>query len=119
MPEIDVLLDALQWPAMLVTVAAAWLVGSTRPRKRAVGFWLFLLSNVLWVVWGLHTQAWALITLQVFLAAFNVRGAFKNDPPGESPAPGGTEAIHPDTPLPSDRREPFQTVTGPSVQKLL
>lgn len=108
MPELDTLLDALQWPAMVVTVGAAWLVGSTKPRKRAVGFWLFLLSNVLWVVWGVHTSAWALIALQVFLAAFNIRGAFKNDPPGEA-ATG--EAIQPDTRASAVRREPFQTVT--------
>ena len=37
-----------------------------------------------WSVDGDRT--WALITLQVFLAAFNLRGAFKNDPPGESSA---------------------------------
>ena len=44
------------------------------------GFWLFLLSNVLWVIWGWHAQAYALIVLQLCLAALNVRGARKNDP---------------------------------------
>jgi hypothetical protein len=73
-------IDFLQWPAMVVTVVAAWLVGSLKKRKREVGFWCFLLSNVLWVIWGWHASAWALITLQIALAALNIRGVYKNDP---------------------------------------
>jgi hypothetical protein len=73
-------IDMLQWPAMVVTVVAAWLVASTSRRKRTVGFWVFLASNVLWSVWGWYSQAYALIVLQVFLAAMNVRGVYKNDP---------------------------------------
>lgn len=72
-------LDLVQWPAMAVTVIAAWLVASQRSGKRGWGFWLFILSNVLWVVWGWHTHAYALIALQVALAGLNVRGAAKND----------------------------------------
>jgi len=65
---------------MAVTVVAAWLVASQSKKKRTVGFWLFLVSNVLWIVWGWHDKAWALITLQVCLAALNIRGVLKNDP---------------------------------------
>lgn len=72
-------LNWVQWPAMLVTVLAAWLVGSTSKRKRESGFWVFLLSNVLWVVWGFFTSAYALILLQFCLAAINIRGARKNE----------------------------------------
>jgi hypothetical protein len=43
-----------------------------------LGFWLFLLSNVLWIVWGWHDHAYALITLQLGLAFLNIRGALKN-----------------------------------------
>ena len=50
-------LDLVQWPAMVVTVWAAWLVASSLKRRRQLGFWIFLLSNVLWVVWGmLHAR---------------------------------------------------------------
>lgn len=70
--------DLIQWPAMAVTVFAAWLVASQRKFKRNWGFWLFLLSNVLWVMWGLHDGAYALIFLQICLAALNIRGAVKN-----------------------------------------
>ena len=73
-------LDLLQWPAMVVTITAAWLVASRTKRKRTIGFWVFLLSNVLWSVWGWYQQAYALVLLQLFLAATNVRGVYKNDP---------------------------------------
>jgi hypothetical protein len=72
-------LTHLQWPAMLVTVGAAWLTGSSDESRRKWGFWLFLLSNVLWIVWAVHDRAWALIVLQVSLAVVNIRGAKKNE----------------------------------------
>ncbi|HLL19842.1 MAG TPA: hypothetical protein VK439_13760 [Rubrivivax sp.] len=65
---------------MLVTVAAAWLVGSQSKLRRRIGFWAFLASNVLWITWGWTTAAWALVVLQVALAILNIRGARKNDP---------------------------------------
>jgi len=73
------LIDLLQWPAMLVTVAASWLVASSQKGRRNLGFWVFLASNVLWIVWGWSTQAWALVLLQLALAAMNIRGASKTD----------------------------------------
>lgn len=73
-------LDWVQWPAMLATVLAAWLVGSQREERRNAGFWVFLASNVLWVAWGVHDKAWALVALQLALAALNIRGARKTDP---------------------------------------
>lgn len=73
------ILDLLQWPAMVITVVAAWLIASRAARKRVIGFWCFLASNVLWVVWGLHDHAYALVGLQFFLAALNWRGIYKNE----------------------------------------
>ena len=70
-------INLIQWPAMVVTVVAAWYVASERKHKRNWGFWLFILSNILWIVWGLHAGAPALVTLQVCLAAVNIRGAMK------------------------------------------
>lgn len=72
-------LALLQWPAMLVTVAAAWLTASPREQRRQWGFWIFLVSNALWIVWGYHVRAWAVILLQVFLAFVNIRGVRKNE----------------------------------------
>ena len=75
----DALLDAVQWPAMAVTLLATWLVASTQERKREWGFRAFLLSNALWVAWGLHDGAWALVFLQLGLCALNIRGARKTE----------------------------------------
>ena len=72
-------LGLIQWPAMVVTVIAAWFVSSRTKTRRSVGFWCFLASNVLWIIWGWHTDAYALIVLQVCLAAMNIRGAKKNE----------------------------------------
>jgi hypothetical protein len=72
-------MDLLQWPAMAVTLYAAWLVASQDKRRRERGFWWFVASNLLWVAWGWQAQAWALIALQVGLFAMNLRGARKND----------------------------------------
>ncbi|HPF26617.1 MAG TPA: hypothetical protein P5528_15030 [Steroidobacteraceae bacterium] len=72
-------LDLLQWPAMVVTIAAAWLVASKSSARRHVGFWLFLVSNAMWIVWGVFAPAPALIVLQLGLAAMNIRGALKTD----------------------------------------
>jgi hypothetical protein len=79
-PVMDALLNGLQWPAMIVTLTAAWLVASRSSRKRTVGFWCFIVSNILWIMWGLHDEAYALIGLQVGLFALNLRGVKKNDP---------------------------------------
>lgn len=79
-------LDLIQWPAMALTVIAAWLVGSRASFKRNLGFWVFLISNALWVMWGWHARAYALILLQICLAFLNIRGAQKNDPAVDSAA---------------------------------
>lgn len=69
--------DLLQWPAMFVTVIGAWFIGSRSALKRNIGFWCMLVSNVLWTVWGWHASAFAVIAMQVCLAAMNIRGALK------------------------------------------
>ena len=79
----DEFIDFLQWPAMLVTLLAAYLIGSTNPKRRVFGFCTFIVSNILWIVWGIHDEAWALIALQAALFVTNVRGIFKNEHPGK------------------------------------
>ena len=88
MPGMD-WMDLLQWPAMVVTLAAAWLVASRSTVRRNVGFWVFLASNVLWIVWGWHAGAHALIALQVGLAAMNIRGALKTEEQAHEQRRGG------------------------------
>lgn len=72
------MLNLIQWPAMLVTVIAAWFVASRSRARRELGFWLFLASNLLWVVWGLSAHAYALVALQLCLAVMNIRGERRN-----------------------------------------
>lgn len=86
-------IDLVQWPAMAVTVVAAWLVASSREGRRHAGFWLFLSSNVLWVVWGWHASAFALIVLQLALAAMNIRGAVKTEATRKSEALGARSGV--------------------------
>jgi hypothetical protein len=69
--------DLLQWPAMVASALAAWLVASTDDGKRTWGFGVFLLSNVLWGLWGFNQKAWAVVILQVCLLGLNIRGAKK------------------------------------------
>ena len=73
--------DWLQWPAMALTLLASWLVASSLERRREWGFWIFLGSNLLWIVWGVSANAWALATLQIGLLLMNIRGARKNNKP--------------------------------------
>jgi len=75
----DTLIDFLQWPAMVITLCAAFLVGARRANRRILGFYTFILSNALWIIWGVHDGAWALIALQAGLLAMNVRGIFRNE----------------------------------------
>lgn len=72
-------IDLLQWPAMVVTVLAGLLVGSKSSPRRKAGFAAFLVSNALWIAWGWHDDAWALIALQLCLIVTNVRGILKNE----------------------------------------
>ena len=69
----------LQWPAMVVNILAVWLLTSQTKGKRHAGFLLSLLSNVLWVAWGWHAQAFAVLGLQVALATLNIHGVRKTE----------------------------------------
>ena len=72
-------LDFIQWPAMVASVTAAWLVASRREERRNLGFWVFLAGNVMWAAWVWHDGAWALVALQVALAVMNIRGVRRTE----------------------------------------
>ena len=46
--------------------------------KTRFGFLDIYLSNLLWVLWGWHDGAYALIAMQFGLLLLNIRGAFNN-----------------------------------------
>lgn len=73
------LIDLLQWPAMAVSLLGCWWLASRNAGRRTLGFWTMVLSNGLWIVWGWHDGAYALIALQVGLLALNIRGIVKNE----------------------------------------
>ncbi len=64
---------------MATTVIATYLVASRSSLRRNISFWCYLVSNVLWIAWGIHDHALALIALQFALAALNIRGLFKTE----------------------------------------
>jgi hypothetical protein len=72
-------MNHLQWPAMAMTLLSAWLVAAQSKEWRKWGFWVFLVSNVLWVAWGWHDHAYGLIVLQFGLVLLNIRGVAKNE----------------------------------------
>lgn len=51
------LFNLLQWPAFVASLGPAYLVGSNAKGRRNGGFWVFLLSNVLWATWGVAIDA--------------------------------------------------------------
>ncbi|MGH8685668.1 MAG: hypothetical protein ACREUM_10005 [Nitrosospira sp.] len=69
----------LQWPAMVVNILSVWLLTSQSKDKRHWGFLLSLVSNLLWVIWGWHAQAFAVLGLQIALATLNLRGVRKTE----------------------------------------
>ena len=78
-------LDLIQWPAMAITLLASWRVAANGKGERNSGFWIFLVSNVLWIIWGVKSSAWALVVLQLGLMAMNIRGTLKTDKPAGKP----------------------------------
>lgn len=73
----EAFIDFLQWPAMAITLLSAWLVASHSKSYRGLGFWTFMLSNVLWITWAWQDEAFALIFMQLGLFLLNIRGALK------------------------------------------
>ena len=72
-------MSLLQWPAMVINILAVWLLTFPSKGTRHAGFLLSLFSNTLWIAWGWHTQAFAVIALQIALAALNMRGVNKTE----------------------------------------
>lgn len=72
-------LDWMEWPAMAITLLAAWLIASKDPHKRVLAFVLLIIGNLLWIGWGWRDTAWALIALNIGLMGLNIRGILKNE----------------------------------------
>ncbi|NHZ65139.1 hypothetical protein [Massilia genomosp. 1] len=75
----DAMFALLEWPAMAISLAAAWWMGSTKAGKRIVAFCMLIVGNLMWIAWGWGEAAWALIALNLGLLALNVRAIRKNE----------------------------------------
>ena len=64
---------------MAISLAAAYWLGSTKPQKRIVAFFMLIVGNLMWIAWAWPEGAWALIALNVGLMALNVRAIMKNE----------------------------------------
>ena len=69
----------LEWPAMAVTLAAAYWMGSKDANKRVIAFCMLIVGNLMWIAWGWGEDARALIALNIGLLALNIRGIIKNE----------------------------------------
>ena len=75
----DDFLALLEWPAMGVSLLAAWWMASRQAQQRVLAFWALIVGNLLWIAWAWGDGAWALIVLQFGLIALNLRGIVKNE----------------------------------------
>ncbi|PTR06048.1 hypothetical protein C8R32_1134 [Nitrosospira sp. Nsp5] len=64
---------------MVINILSVWMLTSQSKGKRHAGFLLSLLSNLLWVIWGWHVQAFAVLGLQIALATLNIHGVRKTE----------------------------------------
>jgi hypothetical protein len=69
----------IQWTGALVALVGSFLVGCGDPRERFWGFWLFLFSNVLWILWARRHAAWGLLVMQLAFCVTSVRGIIGNN----------------------------------------
>ena len=71
--KLEKFMDFIQWPAMAVILVASWLAASQRAKRRKLAFLGFIVGNLLWIVWGLYVEAYALALLDGILCAMNIR----------------------------------------------
>ncbi|SCY52990.1 hypothetical protein SAMN05216308_11557 [Nitrosospira sp. Nsp13] len=64
---------------MVINILSVWMLTSQSKGKRHAGFLLSLLSNLLWIIWGWHVQAFAVLGLQIALATLNIHGVRKTE----------------------------------------
>jgi len=67
-------LDALQWPGMVLGLAGAACVASGRRTTRLRGFQIWVLSNICWIIWAAATAGWGLLIMQIVFCATSCLG---------------------------------------------
>ncbi len=87
------LLNLLQWPGLVFRLGGAPLVSSRADHLKRWGFICWLVSNVCWIIWAIHTGGWALFAMQVFFCITSAQGWWNH-------RPGMMSALATDTALP-------------------
>ena len=67
-------MSIIEWSAAAVALLGAWLLGYRPSVLRLAGWVCFLISNVLWGLWGLSVGAVPLVIMQGFFLITSVRG---------------------------------------------
>lgn len=62
-------LELMSWLGMVGVVAAVWQLSAGRVTS---GNWLMLAACLVWIVYGIYIEAWALATMNTILAARSV-----------------------------------------------
>lgn len=70
--------DVLQWLGAISSMIGALLVASPYAHIRRKGFFIWLVSNQLLIMWALITHAWGIALMQVFFLATSYRGWYNN-----------------------------------------
>lgn len=64
------MLTVLSWSACVVLLLGLKLIGD----KRLSGFYVALVAEVMWIVWGLLTHANALVVMSIAITVMYIRG---------------------------------------------
>jgi hypothetical protein len=64
----------LDWPAMAMALIGSYLVGNTSIISRRRGFIIYLVSNALWITWGVATHNWPLAIMSLAFCYTSGRG---------------------------------------------
>jgi len=78
------ILNLLQWPGLVFGLSGAPLVASRADHLKRWGFICWLVSNVCWIIWAIHTDGWALFAMQAFYCITSAQGWW-NHRPGQLP----------------------------------
>lgn len=66
----------LDWIGCIAALAGAGLLAANIERS-PYGWWLFLLSNVAWIAFGLRTRTWSLVVMQIGFTGTSMLGIWR------------------------------------------
>lgn len=67
----------IEWVAAAFGILGAGLLAINQPTISGYGFVAFLLSNALWIGWGLRQRAYGLLTMQAGFTITSVLGIYR------------------------------------------